>query len=40
MDIIADLQKLPGLLTARGYKDEDVLNIMNRNFVRFLQEYF
>jgi membrane dipeptidase len=40
LDTIADLQKLPDLLKKRGYNDEDVLNIMHRNFVHFLQNYF
>lgn len=33
---IADLQRLPELLTTRGYKKEDVENIMHGNFLRFL----
>lgn len=40
LDTIADIQKLPELLTKRGYNHEDVLNIMHRNFVRFLQNHF
>lgn len=40
LDSIADLQKLPGLLEARGYSSEDIENIMQGNFVRFLQDYF
>jgi len=40
LDTIADLQKLPALLKARGYKEEDVQNIMHGNFVRFLQNFF
>ncbi len=40
LDTIADLQKLPGLLRARGYTSEDIQNIMYLNFVRFLQDYF
>ena len=38
LDTIADLQLLPALSLARGYTDEDVQNIMHRNFIRFLQE--
>jgi membrane dipeptidase len=34
---IADLQRLPDALSARGYKAEDIENIMHRNFIRFLQ---
>ncbi len=40
LDTIADLQKLPGLLRAKGYTGEDIQNIMHLNFVRFLQDYF
>lgn len=40
LDTIADLQKLPELLKARGYTEEDILNIMQRNFTGFLQDYF
>jgi membrane dipeptidase len=40
LDTIADLQDLPRLLEARGYSGEDIQNIMQRNFVRFLQDYF
>ncbi|NNC62675.1 MAG: peptidase M19 [Eudoraea sp.] len=38
LDTIADLQKLPGLLADRGYSQEDIENIMNKNFIGFLQE--
>ncbi len=38
LDSIADLQRLPNIFKARGYADEDVANIMHRNFVRFLRE--
>jgi membrane dipeptidase len=37
LDTIADLQKLPALLKARGYEKEDVQNIMYGNFLRFLR---
>ncbi len=40
LDTIADLQKLPEILNMRGYSDEDILNIMHLNFIRFLQNYF
>ena len=40
LDTIADLQKLPGLLRARGYTGEDIRNIMHLNFVRFLHQFF
>jgi membrane dipeptidase len=38
LDTIADLQRVPGLLGARGYTDEDTLQIMHGNFIRFLQD--
>lgn len=38
MDSIADLQRLPAIFKARGYRNEDVANIMHGNFVRFLRE--
>ncbi len=34
---IADLARLPGVLTARGYSDADVENVAHGNFVRFLR---
>lgn len=40
LDTIADLQKLPAMLRAKGFSGEDVQNIMYLNFVRFLQDYF
>lgn len=38
LDTIADLQKLPGLLSDRGYSDEDIRGILYGNWVRFLRE--
>ncbi len=38
LDTIADLQKLPGLLTARGYTAADVAAIMHGNWLRFWRE--
>lgn len=38
LDPIADLQRLPNMLRARGYQEEDVRNIMYGNFVRFFGE--
>jgi membrane dipeptidase len=35
---IADLAKLPSLLAARGYSDQDVQLIAHGNFVRFLRD--
>jgi len=37
VDTIADLQKLPALLAARGYDSEAVENICSGNFLRFLR---
>jgi membrane dipeptidase len=37
LNSIADLQKLPGLLRARGYSPADIEGIMWRNFVDFLR---
>jgi len=37
LDTIADLQKVPQLLSERGYTSTDITNIMNGNFLRFLQ---
>lgn len=37
LDSIADLQKLPGLLSARGYSEADILRIFHGNFVEFLR---
>lgn len=39
LETIADLQKVPGLLEARGYKPADVENIMHGNFLRFLGKH-
>jgi membrane dipeptidase len=36
LDTIADLQKVPDLLGKRGYKEEDVSNVMSGNWIRFL----
>jgi len=37
LETIADLQKLPGLLSARGYSAADITGIMNGNFLGFLR---
>jgi membrane dipeptidase len=37
LDTIADLQTLPELFKKRGYTDEDIENILNKNFIRFLR---
>lgn len=38
LESIADLQKLDGLLLARGFSQEDVEGILSGNFLRFLHE--
>jgi membrane dipeptidase len=38
LETIADLQRIPALLAARGYRTEDVKAIAHGNFVRFLKE--
>lgn len=38
LDTIADLQRLPGLFSARGYSQEDIAALMHGNFLRFLTE--
>jgi membrane dipeptidase len=40
LDTIADLQKLIPILKKRGYKKEEIKNIMYMNFVRFLRNFF
>lgn len=37
LDTIADLQKVPEMLSIRGYSQEDIENIMNNNFINFLK---
>lgn len=37
LETIADLQKLPEMLSARGYKAADIENIMHGNWLRFLR---
>lgn len=38
LDTIADLQKIPKLLSKRGYKSADIQNIMHGNFIHFLRK--
>jgi membrane dipeptidase len=38
LETIADLQKIPGLLLARGYSEEDVQKVMHGNWLRFLKK--
>jgi membrane dipeptidase len=37
LETIADLQKVPDLLRKRGYAEEDILNMMHGNWLRFLR---
>jgi membrane dipeptidase len=37
VDSIADLQRLPALLRARGYSEDDIAGILHGNFLRFLR---
>lgn len=37
LETIADLQKIPSLLNKRGYKQEDIENMMHGNWLRFLR---
>lgn len=37
LDSIADLQRLPDLLRARGYAEPDITGILSGNFLRFLR---
>lgn len=37
LDTIADLQKIPAILKERGYSENDIENIMYKNWVRFLE---
>jgi membrane dipeptidase len=39
LDTIADLQKIPDMLAARGYSTEDIHNILHGNFLRFLRQH-
>jgi membrane dipeptidase len=38
LDTIADLQKLPLMLMESGYVEEDINNIMNGNWIRFMRK--
>lgn len=40
LDTIADLQKLPALLSARGYCDADIQKVMHGNWLRFLRNHW
>jgi len=37
LDTIADLQKIPSILSSRGYTTEDIRNIFSENWIRFLR---
>jgi membrane dipeptidase len=38
LQTIADLQKLPEILKGKGFTEEDVENILHKNWIRFLLE--
>jgi len=38
LESIADLQKIPDLLRARGYSEEDIQKVMHGNWLRFLKK--
>jgi membrane dipeptidase len=38
LESIADLQKIPNLLKKRGYTEDDINNIMHRNWIMFLRK--
>ena len=38
LDTIADLARIPAMLEKRGYKPEDIANIMHGNYLRLLRE--
>lgn len=38
LETIADLQKIPHLLSKRGYSKEDIENVMHGNWLRFLRK--
>lgn len=38
LETIADLQKIPQLLTKRGYSEEDILNVAHGNWLRFIKK--
>jgi membrane dipeptidase len=37
LDTIADLQKLPDILRRRGYTEQDIENVMYKNFLQFIR---
>jgi membrane dipeptidase len=37
LDTITDLQRIPDLLKKRGYSDDDIVNVMHGNWLRFLR---
>jgi len=37
LETIADLQKIPFMLSQRGYTEKDISNIMSENFINFLK---
>ncbi len=37
LETIADLQILPGLLSKRGYREDEIANILHGNWLRFIR---
>lgn len=37
LDTIADIQKIPSMLSKKGFSKKDIENIMSQNFIKFLQ---
>jgi membrane dipeptidase len=37
LETIADLQNIPSLLRKRGYSEDDIENIMHKNWIQFLR---
>ena len=40
LDTIADLQKIPALLAARGYSETDIGGVMHANWLRLFERAF
>jgi membrane dipeptidase len=38
LETIADLSRIPGMLTNRGYSQEDITKVMHGNWIRFLKK--
>jgi membrane dipeptidase len=38
LETILDLQRLVGILAARGYKEDDIRNVMHANWIRLFRK--